>query len=383
MGGLPAAGIGAIRYQPNFFSYSPIANSWKALAPWLPGVEAKLPQKGSDGCADGNGHIYATKGNNTVGFWQYTAKPDSAGVWAQKKDVPLGVSNKRVKGGTGIVWAYKGSVGAAYLLKGYKNEFYRYIPGRDSWSALPDAPIGGSQKWDKGSWLAWDDVNKKIYAFKAKYMEFYRYSPDGDSWSAQLAPMPITGSTGNKKAKAGSSGAYINGCIYALKGGNTQQFFKYTIATNTWAEGDTIPRGTEKKKVNAGSDLATAGMSLYALKGNKCYQFWKYVPGSTDLFAPPQRDGVLAGKTAITPGVSISPNPLANGFAVLRYGLPKAGAAEVSIYNVAGQTVMAQTLVAGRSGVVNLDLRHLSNGVYLVKFSSEGFANSQKLVVQR
>jgi len=68
---------------------------------------------------------------------------------------------------------------------------------------------------------------------------------------------------------------------------------------------------------------------------------------------------------------------------VLRYGLPKAGAAEVSIYNVAGQTVMAQTLTAGRSGSVNLDLRHLSNGVYLVKFASEGFTNSQKLVVQR
>jgi hypothetical protein len=44
---------------------------------------------------------------------------------------------------------------------------------------------------------------------------------------------------------------------------------------------------------------------------------------------------------------------------------------------------MARTLVAGRSGIVNLDLRHLGNGVYLVKLSSEGFASSQKLVVQR
>ena len=42
-----------------------------------------------------------------------------------------------------------------------------------------------------------------------------------------------------------------------------------------------------------------------------------------------------------------------------------AGAAELSVYNVTGQRVMAQTFVAGRSGNVNLDLRHLSNGVYL------------------
>jgi len=387
-GGTLDAGTGLIyasvgNKQPNFFSYSPIANSWKALAPWLPGVEAKLPQKGSDGCADGNGHIYATKGNNTVGFWQYTAKPDSAGVWAQKKDVPLGVSNKRVKGGTGIAWAYKGAVGAPYLLKGYKNEFYRYNVDGDSWSTLTPAPVGAREKWDKGSWLAYDDVNKKIYAFKAKYMEFYRFSPDGDSWSAALAPMPITGSTGNKKAKAGSSGAFFNGSIYALKGGNTQQFFKYTIATNSWTEIDTFPRGTEKKKANAGSDIATAGMSLYALKGNKCQQFWQYVPSGAYLFEPPRRDGVLASQTEIVEGVSISPNPLASGFAVLRYGLPKAGAANLIVYNVAGQVVMTRTLAAGRSGSVSLDLRHLSNGVYLAKFSSEGFSSSQKLVVQR
>jgi hypothetical protein len=55
----------------------------------------------------------------------------------------------------------------------------------------------------------------------------------------------------------------------------------------------------------------------------------------------------------------------------------------LSVYNVAGQTVMARTLAAGRSGIVNLDLRHLSNGVYLVKFASDGYENSQKLVVQR
>jgi hypothetical protein len=90
-----------------------------------------------------------------------------------------------------------------------------------------------------------------------------------------------------------------------------------------------------------------------------------------------------AGTASIKPGASIRPNPLTRDFAVLRYGLSRAGVAELSVYNVAGQRLMAQTLVAGRSGSVDLDLRHLSNGVYVVKFSSEGFASSQKLVVQR
>jgi hypothetical protein len=50
---------------------------------------------------------------------------------------------------------------------------------------------------------------------------------------------------------------------------------------------------------------------------------------------------------------------------------------------VAGQRVMATTLTLGRSGSANLDLRHLAGGVYLVKLSGNGFATSQKLVVQK
>jgi len=97
----------------------------------------------------------------------------------------------------------------------------------------------------------------------------------------------------------------------------------------------------------------------------------------------PQHDGVVAGKTAMEQGMYVDPNPLASGLAVLRYSLPKAGAATASIYNVRGQTVLAQTFVAGRSGAVDLDLRHLSNGVYVVKFRSRRFIATKKLVVQR
>jgi len=366
--------------QPDFFAYDPVGDSWGLRPPWQPGVEGKLPQKSSAGCADGNGVVWATKGNNTLGFWKYDA---AANAWTQKKDVPLGTTNKKLKGGSGITWAYKGGVGSPFLLKGYKNEFYRYDVLGDSWSTLTPAPVGAKEKWDKGSWLAYDDVNNRVYAFKAKYMEFYSYNPNNDSWSVPLAPMPVAGPAGNKKAKDGSCGTYFTGgSIYSLKGGNTQEFWKYTIASNAWATLETIPRGVAKKKVKAGGSITAAGNALYALKGNKTNELWQY-GFATFMFEPPRRDGVLAGKTVIAQGMSISPNPLASGFAVLRYGLPKAGAAEVNIYNVAGQTVASQTFTTGRSGSVNLDLRHLSNGVYLVKFSSEGFANSQKLVVQR
>jgi hypothetical protein len=372
--------------QLDFFQYNPAKDSWKALAPWLPGTEGKPPSKGSVGCADGSGTIYATKGNNKLGFYQYDATRDS---WHQKKDVPLGPSNKKVKGGTDLAWAYKGGTGYPYLLKGYKNEFWRYHPTGDSWHLLAPAPIGENVKWDKGSWLAYDDVNNKIYAFKAKYHEFYRYSPDGDSWSGTLSPLPIPGSAGSKKAKDGCCGTYVNGSIYALKGSNTQEFWKYTIATNSWVEKETIPKvGTtgKKKKVTSGADLATADHVLYATKGNKSNELWLYVPGAF-TFDTPRRDGVVAERLATGDWrLAIAPNPLASGLATLSFARPldhpTTGSLLLSIYDAAGRCVGVWKPLL-RDGAADLDLRHLATGVYLVRVEADGFTATQKLVVQR
>jgi len=370
--------------QPDFYAYAPDGDSWGARAPWPLGVEGKMPHKGSAGCTDGNGHTYAVKGNNTTGFYRYD---DATNVWTRLRDIPLGPSNKRVKSGTDIEWALRNGVGMPFLMKGNRNEFFRYNVAADSWEDMKPAPLGQNVKWDKGSWLAYDAANNQLFAFKAKYMEFYSYDPDNDAWSAALAPMPIVGSTGSKKAKDGSCGAYLDGCIYALKGGNTQQFFRYTVATNSWVEMETIPRGIFKKKVNAGGDDVAAGTVIYATKGNKTNELWKYTPGDTALFAPPRRDGVAAsGVSSVECRVSIAPNPLASGFATVSFTRPLESSNPrilLSIYSVTGQRVMAQAFAIGRSGAVDLDLRHLSNGVYLVKLETGGFTTQQKLVVQR
>ncbi len=368
----------------DFYAYFVAGDSWHQQALWPDGIEAKKPGKGAAGCCDGNGIAFATKGNNKQGFWAYYVDGDS---WRQKKDVPLGVSNKKVKGGTGIVWAVKGGTGDPYLLKGYKNEFYRYHSDGDSWQTLPPAPIGSNVKWDKGSWLAYDGADK-IYAFKAKYHEFYRYHLDGDSWSAALAPMPVAGSGGSKKAKDGSCGAFKGGKVYALKGGNTQEFWCYTVATNTWAELDTIPKfGStgKKKKVKAGASIVAVDQVLYATKGNKCNELWKYKPAASFGGEPmPSREGVMAERLAIGDWrLAIAPNPIVSGYAALHYSLPKAGPATLRIFDVAGRSVLTQTLIAGRSGSVGLDLRHLSTGVYLAKLAADDFSTTQKLVLQR
>ena len=274
-----------------------------------------------------------------------------------------------------------------YLLKGYKCEFYRYNVNLGTWETLAEAPIGAKAKYDKGSWLVYDEPNRKIYAHKAKYMEMYTYSLDSAAWGTMLPGMPLAnGQTGkNKKAKDGSDAVIWNGLIWTLKGGNTIDFYAYDLATATWAEKETIPSfGTtgKKKRVKAGSGLTTDGDALYALKGNKTAEMWTYRIGTA--YAPaPVRSGVMAEKTLGRVGTVLGPNPLSTGYATLRYVLPKAGPAMLRVFDVTGRTVSSRSLVAGRSGTASLDLRSLSAGVYLVKLTSDGYESTHKLVVER
>jgi hypothetical protein len=93
-----------------------------------------------------------------------------------------------------------------------------------------------------------------------------------------------------------------------------------------------------------------------------------------------RRDGEPARELGAA--MSVKPNPLATGFATLRYSLPKPRQATLSVFDVTGRAVKAQDLALGRSGSLSLDLRHLAAGVYLVEVETDGFTARQKLVVQ-
>jgi len=370
----------------DFYSYNVGTGAWTTLTAIPLGAEEKEVYKGSMACSNGNGTLYLTKGNNTIGYWSYNT---TTKAWTQLTNVPTGSSGKKVKQGAGLVWATKHGTGAVYLLKGYRNEFYKYDPLTNSWTNLLDAPIGIANhlKWDAGSWIVADaDAGNMIYAFKAKYHEMYKYDTDADTWSHAIHAMPIPGSAGDKKAKDGSCAAWYNGKIYAFKGGNTSEFWRYFPLADSWHKQDDIPIvGTSglRKKVKAGAALAGyPGTGIYGFKGNKSLEFWRYTPYDV-VGAQPSRDGVTGASTGIASvAFAIAPNPLSSGYATVRYSLPKAGLATLNVFDVTGRTVLTQTLAAGRTGTASLDLRKLEAGVYLVKVATEGFSTTQKLVVE-
>ncbi len=372
----------------DFYYYSPVYNTWVTL-PFIPdGVEGKPVGKGAAGAADGNNSVYCIKGNNTLGFWRYDI---AAGTWHQLADVPLGPTNKRVKGGGDLAWVGAGDGAHVYLLKGLKNEFWRYSIAADTWLPLPAAPGRISPKWDRGSFIVFDGAGA-IYAHKAKFHELHRFDIGRSEWDTlpQLAGMPLLSRSGqSKRSKDGGSGTWYSDGIFALKGGNTQEFWRWFASGDSWREYDTVPAvGTtgKKKRIKAGADVTAVGGGLfYALKGNKTVELWRYL-----LAQPPDarpavesRAGVMAAPAARPAGFAVGPSPTVAGYATLRYSLPSSGPASVRVYDVTGRGVLTRSLVAGRTGTVSLDLRELSAGVYLVKLTSADFTASQKLVVER
>ncbi|NPV14001.1 T9SS type A sorting domain-containing protein [candidate division WOR-3 bacterium] len=369
----------------DFYSYDPNTDAWTTLAP-MPTPSGKMPSKGANGCY-GDGYIYATIGNNTQDFVRYSI--DSA-AWAPLTPVPLGASNKKVKGGTDLVYVVQNDTGYVYLLKGYKQEFYRYNTVSGVWEPLPDAPAGVKPKWDKGSWLVYDGANT-LYAHKAKYSEMWTFDLTTLQWSTASIPgIPIPSSkTGkNKKSKDGSDAVLYNGFIYALKGGNTVEWWKCDVAGGTyaWTELDPIPEvglSGRKKRVKAGGAVASTDNGLfYAFKGGKTQEFWCYYE-PTVFASKPERSGVMAGQVSVGRfNFSVTPNPVVKGFGILSYSVPQSSPARVTVFDVTGRTVSTFNFVASGTGTHSLDLRNLASGVYLVKFESAGASASQKLIVR-
>jgi hypothetical protein len=357
-----------------FYRYSFHRDAWETRAPMPFGLEGKPAYKGTSMNEQVTDLVYATKGNNTLGFWSYSPLSDS---WRQLPDVPLGINRKKVKGGTDLAtWNVEGRE-YVYLMKGYRNEFYRYDIADGTWQTLPELPVGGNIKWYKGSFLV-GDGGRYLYALKGKYNEFYRYTVGTDSW-VQRAAMPLYNSSGRrKKSGDGASGAYYNGSIYALKGGNTNEFWRYDVATDVWhqLDSDSLPSfgsTMRKKRVKAGADMVYNTYALWALKGNKTREFWRYGIPFTAEPRSPERTAQAASVLRPAPGwrFEVVPNPVA-GRGVLHYSVPEPVLLTARLYDASGRLarVLVERVPATGSGQMGIDTRGLAAGVYLVRLDA-------------
>ncbi len=361
-----------------FYRFDPGSTSWTTLNQIPAGREGKPPYKGAVGVADGRGHVYVLKGNNTLGFHKYFAARNS---WLQLDDVPMG-GGKRIKGGSDLAYVQHGDSECIYVLKGVSNEFYRYhVTGESSgtWQPLTSAP---GDKWQAGSWLCVSGQDR-IYAQQSRTHAFQYYNTTTGSWQSVSNTMPfVSRYTGkSKKSKDGGSAAGHSGSIYALKGGGTQEFYKFTVSTGTWTELETIPLfgSTGKKvKVKAGGDIVNCADWFYALKGAKTNEFWSYREPSVMLAPEVSETGVMtAGTRRDAAALFLTANPTRPGSGTVR--CRARGPARLELFDPTGRLCWS-TLVSGK-GTKELALPALEPGVYLLRLDERGRTHTAKLTL--
>ena len=354
----------------DFYAFNAGSNSWTTLKDIPDGLEKKQPLKGCRGVADGNDCIYMTKGANTLGFWSYAI---STNTWLQLPNVPSGAN--KVNGGTDLAYVEQAGVGYVYLLKGQNSDFYRYNTTTGIWETdLPKAPDAANPSWPAGSWLVCDG-DHTIYAHKATYNELWTFDLGSLTWgTSHLAGMPLPA------AGDGSAGAWLDGNIYALRGGNTSGFCQYVPTEDQWNTLSDMPPGASRKRVQAGGDITATGNMLFAFKGNKTNELWRYVPAPEGSFAD-----VTVGPTLLPSefALSVSPNPIRLG-AAIRYSVPVAGNVSLKLYDITGalaKTVSNGPVQPGRY-TANLSAKGLARGVYILKLESGTSNLTRKVAIQ-
>jgi hypothetical protein len=390
-----------------FYQYNTDANTWAAkesIPPIGTSGKKKMVKKGAS-LAAGGGSLYATKGNNTVEFWEYRTLTDDY-PWVQKADVPTGAKN--VKEGTGAVSITSGETTYVYLLKGSgTQEFYRYNTLANTWQTMATAPAGLSGKpYKNGSCLAYDGSNV-IYALKGSYDEFFAYHVDSNSWTTRT-PLPLVGASGRKKkVKDGAGIAYLSGnwglsqgfrptksgtvpefprsagYLYAVKGGNTQEFWSYVADSDKWLQYPDVPLGSGKK-VKGGGALVAGDDALYATKGNNTLEFYEYRPAAFNLQLAVNCNTMTRSLAPTLPySLRVAPNPF-SGTATIFYSLPQAGNMTLKLYDVAGALVTTLTSGYHNAGASSFILHRSSfaRGIYLLKLETETRTTTSKLIIE-
>ncbi len=189
------------------------------------------------------------------------------GEWRQCANVPAEPSGAPVATGG----ALDGDEHRLYLLKGNKTlEVFAYDVASGTWSALPSLPAGPLEKpVHKGSAICADGLGRAYVLKGNKTFEFYRYDP-ATGWTA-LAPFPAGAKSCPPKSGVDLVHAIVNdtGYVYAIRGSNSAEFYRYNSALDLWEELPSAPAGAaQRAKYKEGTGLAQAGDSiLFCVKG--------------------------------------------------------------------------------------------------------------------
>ncbi len=136
--------------------------------------------------------------------------------------------------------------------------FLRFNITSNTWQSIKGIP----QKIKNGVALTADTLGY-LYAARGSTKEFYRYSIATNSWSIVVDSIPI-------KIKKGADLVCDGYNIYCLASGSTKKFYRYN-PIDKWQEMDSVPI-----KITGGSALTFALSKVYCLAGSRTNYFYRY-----------------------------------------------------------------------------------------------------------
>lgn len=192
--------------------------------------------------------IYILKGGGTNKFYRYSV--DGKG-W---EVLPEPGFTKGVKGGF-MTLVKKGDTSYIYAGSGSNtNEWKRFNTLTQQWQPCKPETLPGG-KWKIGSSMAFGD--SFLYLLRAGKNEFYRLNllspqPDPPGFETRK-PLPFAGREGKKKKlkEGGSLIGIVDPCppskgvepspFYAIKAGNTREFWRYDPVQDNWTQLADVP----------------------------------------------------------------------------------------------------------------------------------------------
>jgi hypothetical protein len=360
-----------------FYCYDPILDAWADLE--------SLPARGSSGRKKGvgpggalafaGGALYATKGSKTREFWQY----DRQAGWREKASLPELLN--QVLDGAALVGVMAQDRPYVYFIQGKKRwGFYRYDVLGDSWQWRSIPGSAGGNAPPHGWGMAWDG-DDTIFALKSDFNELQAYSIAGDVWTMREA-LPLRGASGKKKKVKYGSLAYRDRTLYGLKGGGTNQLWRYDCGARRWTECDSVPRLGKPRGIGKGGAVVSADVvnSLLVTRGGGSDELWRY---QLDIASQGVVQPDAAALTRIEPSLAVSPNPFTRA-AVVSYAVPQAEFVSLRLYDALGRlraNLVSRGQPAGRY-TLRLDAASLARGVYVLRLETRKSRLSQKLVIE-
>ena len=173
--------------------------------------------------------------------------------------MPLGLSNKKVKGGTDLVYVARRQPTTSTCSRATRPS----STATTSPAALADAGRrAGRRQAQVGQGLVAGlrRARDRLLRPQGQVPRAVRLRHRDRRPGARLLPgcrCSAARPARARRSKDGGDAAFIDGSLYALKGGNTQDFYSLDLATLTWGEKETIPAfGTtgKKKRVKGGGE---------------------------------------------------------------------------------------------------------------------------------